>query len=191
MTDAPHQGTLAASIVVLSLKKQLAFALLVLERMWPDLSKFSAETGFNDRYYTEAKEEAWAALLVGRVSPRLKDICDRTVPDTEDYSHELTSYALNAALATTEIMEFTSDNCTTHIANIASLARETVYLYLSMLGLDEDSKIGEHSLMEQERRREEGDVMFLSALPDDFDAQVIATVRERAVSQSALLPVRA
>jgi uncharacterized protein YjaG (DUF416 family) len=87
------------SIASLSPKKQLAFALLVFERMLPSLVAFSKGTGFDDSCYLQAKDAAWAALENAPVDESLNVECRRGAPDTEEYRHELTSFALDAALA--------------------------------------------------------------------------------------------
>src|SRR6266496_2960729 len=99
------EGEFPASVVALSAKKQLAFALLVFERMLPSLIAFSKDTGFDASCYLRAKEAVWAALQNGPVDQELNRACIQRAPDTEDFSHELTSYALNAALAIGYIVE--------------------------------------------------------------------------------------
>ncbi len=185
------------STVGLSPKKQLAFALLVFERMLPSLIAFSKDTGFDDSCYLQAKDAAWAALQNSAIDQALNEVCIRSAPDTEKYSHELTSYALNAALAMSDIVEFTLDGRSDHIAYVSALARDSVHLYLSSLepsivsSPEEDSRIAGHPLMQQERRREEEDIRFLSGLPDQFDSKTIWALKARANTQSLLLPTRA
>jgi len=182
------------SITSLSPKKQLAFALLVFERMLPSLTAFSKDTGFDDSCYLQAKDAAWAALQNSSVDQALNQACIRSAPDTEEFSHELTSYALNAALAMSDIVEFTLDGRSDHIAYVSTLARDSVHLYLSNLepslvsSGEEDNRIAQHPLMQQEQRREEEDIKFLSGLPDQFDQNVISTLKSRATSQAPLLP---
>lgn len=58
-------------LTTLSPKKQLAFALLVFERMLPGLIAFSKDTGFDDSCYLQAKDAAWAALQNAAVDQAL------------------------------------------------------------------------------------------------------------------------
>jgi uncharacterized protein YjaG (DUF416 family) len=182
-------------LTTLSPKKQLAFALLVFERMLPGLIAFSKDTGFDDSCYLQAKDAAWGALQNSAVDQRLNQACIRSAPDTEKFSHELTSYALNAALAMSDIVEFTLDGRADHIAYVSTLARDSVHLYLSSLeqsvvsSPEEDKKIAGHPLMQQEQRREEEDVRFLAGLPDQFDKDAISALRARASTQPPLLPL--
>lgn len=183
------------SIASLSPKKQLAFALLAFERMLPSLIAFSKDTGFDDSCYLRSKDAAWTALQDGAVDQALNEACMRSAPDTEEFSHPLTSYALNAALAMSDIVEFTLDGRSDHIAYVSTLARDSVDLYLSSLepsvvsSSEKDKMIAAHPLMQQEQRREGEDVRFLSDLPEPFDAKTISVLRARASSQSSLLPL--
>jgi uncharacterized protein YjaG (DUF416 family) len=181
------------SIATLSLKKQLAFALLVFERMLPSLVAFSKDTGFDDSCYLQAKDAAWATLQNGLADRSLSEACLKGAPDTEDYSHELTSYALNAALAMNDIIEFTQDGCADHIISVSTLAGDSLYLYLSSLedsvvsSPEEDNQIASHPLMQEEYRREEADIRFLTGLPEQFSDETILFLRARADTQAPLL----
>lgn len=183
------------SMTGLSPKKQLAFALLVFERMLPSLIAFSKDTGFDDSCYLHAKDAAWAALEDAPIDQSLNGACRRGAPDTEEYRHELTSFALDAALAMSDIMEFASDGRADHIASVSSRAGESVYLYLN--GLDDSvvttpEKVGQiasHPLMQEERRREEADIRFLANLPEQFNDETIRSLRARADAQTSLLPL--
>jgi hypothetical protein len=183
------------SIASLSPKKQLAFALLVFERMLPSLIAFSKDTAFDDSCYLQAKDAAWAALQNSTIDRALNQACINGAPDTEKFSHELTSYALNAALAMSDIVEFTLDGRSDHISYVSTLARDSVHLYLSSLepslvsSAEEDNRIAQHPLMQQEQRREEDDIKFLSGLPAQFDKNVISTLKARASTQAPLLPL--
>lgn len=182
------------SIASLSPKKQLAFALLVFERMLPSLVAFSKDTGFDDSCYLQAKDAAWATLQNGSVDRSLSEACLRGAPDTEDYSHDLTSYALNAALAMNDIMDFAQDGCADHITSVSTLAGDSLYLYLSSLedsvvsSPEEDSQIASHPLMQEEHRREEADIRFLAGLPEQLSDKTILSLKARADTQSPLLP---
>jgi hypothetical protein len=143
----------------------------------------------------QAKDAAWAALQNSAIDQALNQACIRSAPDTEKFSHELTSYALNAALAMSDIVEFTLDGRVDHIAYVSTLARDSIDLYLSSLepsvvsSPEEDKKIAGHPLMQQEQRREEEDIRFLSGLPDQFDNNAVSALRARASTQAPLLPL--
>ena len=184
-----------AALSALSPKKQLAFALLIFERMLPSLIAFSKETRLDASCYFIAKEAAWSALQNKAVDPSLNAACLEHAPDTEQFSHELTSHALNAALALSDILEFTRDGNADHIAYVTTLARDSVHLYLSRLETvvvsspARDARIAGHPLVQQEQRREEEDIKLLSELPDQFDSDTVSSLRARASTQVPLLPV--
>jgi hypothetical protein len=125
----------------------------------------------------------------------LDQACLGSAPDTEEFSHELTSQALNAALAMRSILEFTLDERVDHIAYILMLARDSLHLYLSSLEPsvvstpEKDRWIASHPLVQQEQSREQEDVKFLSELPDHFDKNTISALRARASAQPPLLPL--
>ncbi|HLJ87178.1 MAG TPA: DUF416 family protein [Candidatus Angelobacter sp.] len=183
------------SISALSSKKQLALGLLLFERMLPSLIIFSRDTGFDDLCYLQARDAAWFALLGGTIDPILNDNCIDSAPDTEEFTHELTSHALNAVLVMVDILDFISTSNFESIVNVLVLARDSLYLYLS--GLEpsiistaaKDDRIARHPLMQAEQHREEQDIKFLSALPDHFDDSVILNLRQRAAKQPPLFPL--
>jgi hypothetical protein len=178
----------------LSRKKQLAFALLILERMVPDLIAFSKEVGFDVSCHLNAKNAAWRVLEDDDpINPSLRDTCLGQVPDTEAFSHELTSQALNAALTAVSILEFVQDGRADHLAYISTLATDSIDLYLNGLGdriLDDpdDWTVMTNPLMQSELHRQESDIIFLSTLSDKFDHRTLAVLRARAKSQPQLLP---
>ena len=186
---------LVVSLTGLSHQKQLAFALLVFERMLPALIAFSKDTGFNDSCFLRARDAAWAALRTGEIDGALNEAYLSSAPDTEDFSHELTSHVLNAALAMSDIMEFTLDGRTDHIANVSRLARDSVDLYLGSLepsimsSPEKDERIAVHPLMQLEESRELEDIKFLSTLPDSFDERTISALKTRATTQGPMLPL--
>ena len=185
---------LEVSVASLSRNKQLAFALLILERMMPSLNAFSRDTGFDESCYLRAKDAAWATLQSGSVGEVLIEACLRGVPDTEDYSNDLISYALNAALATNDIIKFTQDSSAKHITHLIMLAGDSLYLYLSSLedsltsSPEEDSRIASHPLMSEEYQKEKADISFLVNLPERFSDEAILSLRARADAHGPLLP---
>ena len=163
--------------------------------MLPSLLVFSKDTGFDGSCYLQAKDAAWASLQSGAVDEALKDACLRGAPDTEDFSHELTSYALNAALAMADIAEYTLDGRADHIASVLALARDSLHLYLSALAPsagsspERDRRIAGHPLIRQEQRREREDIAFLSGVPDELDDKAVLALRARVKTQTPLLPL--
>jgi hypothetical protein len=188
----------SAALMALPWKKQLAFALLVFERMLPSLIAFSKDTARDASCYLTARDAAWVALQNGKggiADQLLNEARIKNMPDTEEESHELTSYALNTALVMNDIVEFTVDRDTNHIVNASTLARDSVDLYLSNLDSsilsspELDRKIKAHPLMQQEICRQKEDINFLSGLPNQFDKEIISVLRTRASAQPPMLPL--
>lgn len=63
--------SLVTALETLSPKKQLAFALLIFERMLPSMTAFSRNTGFDGSCYLQARHAAWKALQNHTVDPAL------------------------------------------------------------------------------------------------------------------------
>lgn len=186
-----------ADLATVTWKKQLGFALLVFERMLPSLITFSNDGALDPSCYLQGRDAAWAALQndkSGINNQSLKDACVKNTPDTEQFCHELTSYALNAALTMVSILEFTADRRFDHISYISSLATDSVDLYLS--GIEpsvvyfpkQGRRAAAHPLMQRELHRQEDDIHFVSELPDYFDDETISALKARASSQPLLLP---
>lgn len=192
------QEKILDSLKAISTKKQLAFALLVFERMLPRLTAFSKDTGRDDSCFLQARHAAWQALQKDQESSvytSLNEVCSENLPNTEDFSHDLTSDALNAGAVMCEIMEFMLDNRVDHLASILTLVADSVDGYEDSLSTSvllppfDEQRIAAYPLMQQELRREEEDIKFLAGLPDQFDDRAISTLRARASSQPPLLPL--
>ncbi|HEX5236430.1 MAG TPA: hypothetical protein VFW25_14005 [Silvibacterium sp.] len=128
------------------------------------------------------------------VGEELIRICKYNAPDTEAFDHELTSYALNAALGIIEISEFTTDGHSAHLASLLSLVRDSADLYLSSLDpsissySEHSSMVDDSRIVKQELHREEEDLIFISSLPDELDDETVSGLRDRASGYTALLP---
>jgi hypothetical protein len=183
----------------LSPKKQLAYALLVFERMLPRMAAFCKDTGTGYSSCSQARDVAWCDMEAGgkrrTLYRSLSKACLKNAPDTEDFTHEMTSDALNAFLTMSEIMAFMLDGSLDHIVNISTLATDSVDLYLAHLepGLvttkDSEDWIASHPLMQQELQREKEDIKFLATLPDHFDHETISALRARSSSQPSIVPL--
>ncbi len=193
------EKNLLALLTTLPQKKQLAFALLIFERLLPRLTAFCKDTGVDCSCCLKAQEAAWSALETGgkrsALYRSLNKACLNNAPDTEDFTHELTSDALNAFLAVSEIMQFALDGSFDHIAYVSTLAKDSVFLYVGDLEpalvttQERVNWISAHPLMQQELRRQEEDIRFLAALPSQFDEEIVSAIRARASSQPPILPL--
>jgi uncharacterized protein YjaG (DUF416 family) len=193
------KAALTSGLSVLPLEKQTAFGILLCERMMPGLSKFAADTGFSTTIYRECLDYAWKYLetnnLVDVVDYRLvSEICLRSAPDTEKYTHPLTSSALNCALSLEHLMSFLSDHDVTHILDIVDLAADTVFLFVQRnnscqpLALDIENAM-EHPLMQAEFGREDDDIKFLTSLQGDEPRCLAAALKLRLSETPGLVPL--
>lgn len=198
-------------VSTLSPEKQIAFALLIFERMLHSLIAFSKDIGLDPSCYLKARDLAWDRLR-GRSSgaadlARLRELCFKSAPDTEDFTHEQTSFALNAAATMCEILEFMLNGNPDLITNVSTLATDSVHLYLSDLepsvittngkikswltaeeAKEKVKRIAAQPLMQRELNRQQEDASFLSGLLDPLDENAIATLKARATNQPPLLP---
>ena len=180
----------------LPLKKQLAFGLLIFERMLPSLVSFSRDTGRDSACFLKGRDVVWTELANnhGPVSTqRLREECDGNIPDTEEFSHRLTSFALNAALTMTELLDFIADRSTKHISYISSLATDSADLCASGLldgahSAQRDANLISHPLIQKELRTQPEDLWFLFRLPEEFDDEALAALKNRAMHQASLIP---
>ena len=178
-------------LLALTHQKRIAFGLLVFERMLPTLALFSKETGFDPSCYLQAREAMWDAILHGQINDTVRHLCAKNIPDTESFSSELSSFALNATLVMNEIMEYIIDHESAHFNFLLTLPRDSVYLYLSSLEptiVSSTKKDYDDSpLMRRERHQQEEDLRLLSSLPDEFDNQIVEMLKARAIASTSLL----
>jgi uncharacterized protein YjaG (DUF416 family) len=171
----------------LSIQKRLAFMLFLCERMMPEFLRFAGDTGYGLSTYLESLGKGWG-YLEGKLEPdsyeNLARRCLDGAPDTEDFDHILTSAALNAALSIGDLMLFLADQHIDHIVEAAGLARDTVAMYVDRtqsvppvsLPLD---RIMKHPLVQQELRRQDEDLAFLTELPNYVNQETVPLLRER------------
>jgi len=195
--QTPDHSRLKPQLKILSKRKQLAFALLMFERMLPLLLTFSKRTGFDSSVHLRARAAAWNALAQKEI--RAKDAswrslsaeCLKSAPNTEKYTNEFVSYALNAALSMAAVLDFIIDGSVNHILKIAELARDSVDMYLessdpSLVSEPGTERLDAHPLLQREHQHQKQDLEFLSALQEGFRDDVL---RKRAGAQPPLLPL--
>lgn len=192
-----YENTLKDELAKLSRQRQLAFALLMLERMIPLLLAFSKKARHDSTVHLKAVATIWNLLNEKKKESKLttwrslRAKCLKGAPDTEDYSDESVSYALNTALSIVAILDFLIDRRTQHIVEIAEFARASVDMYLestdtSIVSEPNTQRLDAHPLMLREREQEKNDLEFLLGLALDPNASVL---KKRAKTQPPLLPV--
>lgn len=178
----------------LSKPKQIAFMLLLCERMMPGFQKFSTDTGYDVFHYRQCLDNAWT-YLDGRPNPEeMSQECLEGAPDTEEFDHPLTSAALNAALSIGALITFLSEYDVDHIVEAAELARDTVALYVQgvkaafPLSLSSE-EVMRHPFTQRELQRQAEDVAFLASLPEAIGQEATHLLKERAGQASELIPL--
>jgi uncharacterized protein YjaG (DUF416 family) len=182
MTDL--EKLIAEQIANLPKDKQLAFMLVLCERMIPAMDQFASETGHDGSIFRECMEKAWDHLEGNGGPPgwrKLAKQCLRYTPDTEDFDHPLTSEALDAALAIEAMMSLLADGDINHAIEACGLARDTA----AFCAPEND---GEDLLVQQELQQQMKDLQFLQSLPASISRDVIPLIKQHAAQTPALLP---
>jgi uncharacterized protein YjaG (DUF416 family) len=183
----------------LSSLKQLAFLLLLCERMMPELHRFAKDTGLDPTVYRDRLEQGWQHLAG---TTKLQDYqalakaCLDGAPDTENFDHIFTSAALDAALSINHLMIFLSDHNVDHVAEAAGLARDTVALFVDRTEAPRpcsltNEQVNGHRLMQRELRRQQEDLIFSENLPNDVDQEMFVRLRERSKRPPEMLEISA
>ena len=176
--------------------KQLAFGLLVSERLLPYLYQFSVSHNRDDTAFKEALNLAWNSLAyeakaVSAESARNE--CASSVPDTEDYDDPLVSHALNAALSICELVDFVTDNDIEHIVKVSNLAFDSIDLHLNNMTHsvittpDDERRIQTDPLRKRELSAQRHDIEFISTLPSRMSRHEVSLLRSRAAKSVDLL----
>jgi uncharacterized protein YjaG (DUF416 family) len=110
--------------------KTIAFMATCCERMVPNFCRFHAETGFGDPGVLQnALDHVWVWVKDGVLPENRADLissCDRQTPDTEKFSSEFTSAALDAANALSITLEALDERASEKAEVVAELALDTV-----------------------------------------------------------------
>jgi len=181
----------------LSAPKQLAFMLLLCERMFPGLERFAFDTDRDPSACKECLKRGWmylAGLVPEDGFQELGNACQENAPDTEDFLHPLTSAAGDAALSIANLAFFLSNHDVEQIVEAAGLARDSVDLFLQRAYAPHpfhlDAKIiDKHPLMQRELERQDDDLSLLQSQPDKIHPEVVEVLKLRAANRSGLLPV--
>lgn len=167
--------SLQAEVEGLPDKGRLAFLLSIAERLYPNYAAFSRSERWGDpSQLRHAMDLGWAALAGNQVNTsaiegnlsRLESV----TPDTERSRSPLVSAALDAAVCGALVLEFLLGGEAEKILEAASLARDTVDMYVQELtSLDAqdpllEGKILRHPLMQRELGRQKSDLNLLRQL---------------------------
>lgn len=166
---------LREGLSVLPRRAQLAFLLSCTERLFPNYQAFVRRHRWGDPGALEqALELGWGAFE-GNLVPEEElhlalQRCERASPNTEDFDSELVSPALDAAVSAALVLEFVVEADPDKVVEAASLARDTVDMYVQEVepysasdpGLEQ--QIANHTMMKRELARQKADMRLLSAV---------------------------
>ena len=169
-------GILKAKVVRLGHAKSLAFAAACCERAIPNYEVFSLEEHWgNSKILRRSLDSIWLFIAEARNNvdrshtERLLEALNMVTPDTENFKSILTSAALDAAISIAESLDYMRENSANHIVTVASLARDTVDMFLQHAEANIDSTVnsGEaivhHPLMVAELAKQQTDVDVLES----------------------------
>ena len=158
----------------LDFKKQLTFAYLTCERLYPNYVYFSSNYNFGDASILKTSIDYTLSCILNtsidqkKVNNLLKAISDNT-PDTEHFETHFVSSALDSCTVVAETLDFLIDKKSSRLKDILTFATDTVYMYIQELeSLDFNSdkdfqkKIDLHPLMQKELSIQTGIVRYLS-----------------------------
>lgn len=151
---------LRQEIGALSHWKRVTFMAACCERMLPNYRSFTMETGHGDpNLLSEALAEVWHWIETDQLPNSvisLVELCEQQAPDTIKFSSIYTSAALDAANSIATTLEALADASEDQALEVASLARDTVDLFvqqqydLDPSSQDFEEQIVQHSLMQAE-----------------------------------------
>jgi len=158
----------------LEFKKQLIFAYLTCERLYPNYVLFSANFQFGDSSILRtAIDFVLSCILNDSIDNPLANkfllAVEKNTPDTEDFDTIFVSSALDACTSVAEALDFLLDKQYSRLKDISTVAIDSVHMYIQELesldfNTDKDFqiKIDSHPLMQREVAIQTGIINYLS-----------------------------
>jgi len=154
-------------------RHRLAFGAGIAERLLPNYGAFSREVRWGDPGLLRlALDLVWQIVAGGTAQlGKVRELQARirsATPDTQDFASPLTSAAVDASSAVHEVLEVCHRDEPRRIAEVASLARDTVDLYVQerdSLRPDDplfEQRILGDSLMIRELNKQRSEIELLS-----------------------------
>jgi uncharacterized protein YjaG (DUF416 family) len=163
----------------LDYQKQLVFAYLTCERLYPNYAFFSNNFDFGDKeVLREAIDFIYNALLMSNFSKEEEtksflNIIDINTPFPHNFNTALASSALDASSVILETLNFMLDKNASRLNDISMLATDTVDMYIhdrDNLDFNTDPqfeyKILNDPLMQRELNTQKGIINYLTKIND-------------------------
>jgi len=158
-----------------SYSKNVLFALRCCERLYPNFVFFSSKFRTGDPVpLRQSLDFSWLSLLDDErkidVSEYLFSSIESQMPDTECFDTIYVSSALDACAACLLLLEFLRHRRLNRILEIATLARDTVDMFVQELenlppnDPDIEKKIQAHELMQNEIKVQKSTMMLLKSI---------------------------
>lgn len=169
-----NEQILQQSLAKLDPWKRVTFMALACERMLPNYNRFTADSDFGDSsVLRRGIDLVWSWLESNQVPDDISALhaqVEQQAPNTESFSSQFTSAALDAANAVASVLDAVRMPERTDAFEVASLARDTVDLYVQEIedlnpndpGFED--VIRRHPLMQAEIRRQHEDLVDLERL---------------------------
>lgn len=181
----------------LDFTKQLAFAYLTCERLYPNYVYFSDNYNFGTPIILrEAIDFLYQNIFEknpdkAKINSLVKKI-EKNTPDTEDFTTIFVSSALDACTCILDSLDFLIDKDFSRIKSISTYATDTVDMYIREIENIEASdknfiqKVNEHLLMYKEISIQQGIIAFLNKSKSiDFeDIQTLLHLQENNIKGS-------
>jgi|SRR5580704_8474189 uncharacterized protein YjaG (DUF416 family) len=175
-------------------RRRVAFAASCCERLLPNYVAFWKEgKRGSPAVLREALDAVWTAAMGQEVSSARIDHLyaqvDRVIPDTEVFSSDYTSPALDAGAALEEALRCCVDYAPARAARAASLARDTVDMFIQVRDSlqygesDFEERISRDALMVSELQRQRND-LFVASDSTLSDSDVASVLRRSSENQS-------
>lgn len=180
---------LTKNLAQLPARARLIMGAMVCERLVPNYRRFEEASRWQG-YSTlrAALDSVWAQIRAERSDAELcKQMlldCDKLVPNSEDFSTNTVSMAIDAANSVCVLLEAVSDASPEKIAEICAAAIDTIDVYIQLFEFDGCIEIGPeqerailvHPLSQAELRRQREDYTRLAGF-EVIDSQVIDDLR--------------
>ena len=170
------ETSLKVKLKELSREQKILFMLSCCERLYPNYLAFNKKHEWGNPFVLRnTLDFAWTVLErgIGEDKEELKKLlkqCDEITPDTEDFDSIFVSQALDSTVAVASLLEYIISDSNDKIIEVASLARDTVDMYVQELedmapnDPNLEKMILEHPLMQQELKRQRQDIELLKDL---------------------------
>jgi uncharacterized protein YjaG (DUF416 family) len=190
----PH--TMEVNLSKLPFQHQLVFTSLCCERLIPNYMEFTRIEGWGDfRILRETLDWIWHSSINGDLSTvqvkRLIQLCEKEIPDTEEFESIYVSFALDVANAIVETLKFIEDREFLHIVDIASLCRDTVDMFIQeendmdYTDPEFEQKILRHPLMVNELQRQNEIIRYLESC-SELNSEIVQQLRNSSHGESIL-----